>query len=307
VNPLATRLGKQQAETFHHLVAMMLYLCKRVRPDIHTAVAFLCTRVSAPDEDDYKKLARCVKYLRLFPDLKLTLEVNPNRVIEWWVDASFAVHPDMKGHTGAVMTMGKGAVQTMSTKQKINTKSSTESELVGVDDSMPAVMWTRHFLMAQGFQVADNVIHQDNQSAILLERNGRRSSGKRTRHIEIRYFFITDKIAQQQVRVEYCPTEEMNADPFTKPLQGTAFRRFRHRMLNLPGEFDTRDGSSQECVGEADMGSHESGSRTRSGRPPSGDDEGPIVNQQGRIDDPSDGWTRVEFKKRKFGENKPIG
>jgi hypothetical protein len=160
--------------------------------------------------------------------------------------------------------------------------------------------------MAQGFQVTDNVIYQDNQSAILLERNGRRSSRKRTRHIKIRYFFITDKIAQQHVRVEYCPTEEMNADPFTKPLQGTAFRRLRHRMLNLPGEFNTHDGSSQECVGETERGSHGSGSRTRSGQP-SADDEGPTVNQQGRVNDPSDGWTRVEFKKRKIGGNKPIG
>ena len=62
---------------------------------------------------------------------------------------------------------------------------------MGADDSMPTVMWVRHFLEAQGFQPSDNVVYQDNQSAILLEKNGRRSSGKKTRHIEIRYFFIT--------------------------------------------------------------------------------------------------------------------
>jgi hypothetical protein len=138
VDPEGRKLGKQQAETFHHLVAMMLYLCKWVRPDIHTTVAFLCSRVSAPDEDDSKKPASISK---IIPDLKLTLEVNPNRVVEWWKDASFAVHPDMKGHTRAMMTMGKGAMHTISTKQKINTKSLTESELVGVDDSMLMVRW----------------------------------------------------------------------------------------------------------------------------------------------------------------------
>ena len=80
------------------------------------------------------------------------------------------------------------------------------------------------------------MIYQDNQSAILLERNEKKSSEKGTRHIDIRYYFITDQIQQQQVRVEYCPTKEMNADPFTKPLQGSLFRKFRNRMLNLDEE-----------------------------------------------------------------------
>ncbi len=91
----------------------------------------------------------------------------------------------MKSHTGAILTMGKGGVYAMSTKQKINTKSSTEAELVGVDDGMPMVLWTRNFLKNQGYNVADNVVYQDNLSAILLERNGCASSGRRTRHIDI--------------------------------------------------------------------------------------------------------------------------
>ena len=122
----------------------------------------------------------------------------------------------------------------MSTKQKINTKSSTEAELVGVHDSMPMVLWTRHFMEAQGYSVTDNVVYQDNQSAILLERNGRASSGRRTRHIDIRYFFASDRIARGELRVEYCPTSDMVADFFTKPLQGGLFRKFRAMILNLP-------------------------------------------------------------------------
>ena len=140
----------------------------------------------------------------------------------------------MKSHTGAVFTMGKGAAYTMSTKQKINTESSTEAELVGVDDALPNVLWIRRFLTAQGFTVNDNVVYQDNQSAILLERNGQKSSGKRTRHIDIRYYFITDRIANKEVRVEYCPTDDMTSDTLTKPLQGTKFRQYQQRMLNLP-------------------------------------------------------------------------
>jgi hypothetical protein len=99
----------------------------------------------------------------------------------------------MRSHTGAVMSLGKGAVYGMSSKQKLNTKSSCEAELVGVDDAIPKVLWTQQFLKEQSIEVTDNVVYQDNQSAILLEKNGTRSSGKRTRHLGIRYFFITDK------------------------------------------------------------------------------------------------------------------
>ena len=105
-NPDANKLGSADAELFHHLVAKLLYLCKRVRPDIMTAVAFLTTRVSSPDQDDYNKLARCIKYLRGSKDLHLSLEADRDVTLKWWVDASFAVHKDMRSHTGAMVTLG---------------------------------------------------------------------------------------------------------------------------------------------------------------------------------------------------------
>ena len=68
------------------------------------------------------------------------------------MDAAFAVHPDMKSHTGAIMTMGGGAIQTiLSSKQKMNTRSSTEAELVAVDDVIAQILWTLRFLKAQGY------------------------------------------------------------------------------------------------------------------------------------------------------------
>ena len=120
-----------------------------------------------------------------------------------------------------------------STKQKLNTRSSTEAEVVGINDFMPAVCWTRYFLQAQGYQVNDNLVYQDNQSAILLEKNGKASSSKRTKHINIRYFFITDRINSGEVSVEWCPTEEMIGDFATKPLQGALFRKFRDLIMGI--------------------------------------------------------------------------
>lgn len=139
----------------------------------------------------------------------------------------------MRSHTGGVLMLGKGATYATSTRQKLVTKSSTEAELVGVSDALPQVIWTRYFLEEQGYGVKDVVIYQDNKSAILLEQNDRASSGRRTRHINIWYFFINDRINNKEVRVEYCPTGEMISDFFTKPLQGSTFRKFRDLILNV--------------------------------------------------------------------------
>jgi hypothetical protein len=131
--------------------------------------------------------------------------------IKWWVDASYAVHPDMRSHTGGTMSLGKGSAISSSTRQKLNTRSSTEAELVGVNDIMSMILWTRNFLESQGYEVKDNVVYQDNESAILLEKNGQKSSTKRTRHLEIRYFFVTDNVKRGRLRIEYCPTGDMIA------------------------------------------------------------------------------------------------
>jgi len=228
----AQPLDTHGADQFHSLTAKLLFLGKRARPDIQTPIAFLCTRVSKPDTDDYKKLTRVVRYLRGTPTLCLTLEADDLQVIWWWVDASFGVHTDMRSHTGATMSLGKGAVYSTSTRQKLNTKSSTEAELVGVDDAMPIILWTRQFMEGQGYTVKDNIVYQDNQSSMLLEKNGQMSSSKRTRHINIRYFFVTDRVRGKQLSIEYCPTGDMWADVFTKPLQGAAFAKFRQLILN---------------------------------------------------------------------------
>ena len=233
VNDDAELLNNDNARKFHHLVATLLYLAKKTRPDIQVAISFLCTRVQSPTIDDWKKLGRCIRYLSTTRDMPLTLEVDRSGVIQWWVDASYAVHPNMRSHTGATLTLGKGSPYSLCGKQKINTRSSTEAELVGVNDAMALILWTRLFIQSQGYTIKDNVVYQDNQSAILLENNGKRSSSKRTRHIEIRYFFITDNVRRQNMRIEYCPTDEMRADFMTKPLQGAAFRKFRQEIMNL--------------------------------------------------------------------------
>ena len=227
------KLSPVKAKAFHNIVAKALYVMKRARPDISVAIAFLTTRVRQPDQDDWDKLSHLMKYLRGTKDLPLILGADGTGIVKWFVDASFAVHPNMRSHSGGAVTLGRGCPIVTSTKQKLNTMSSTESELVGVDDLMPSVLWTRNFLKAQGYKVTENLLYQDNKSAILLEKNGKASSSKRTRHIAIRYYFVTDRIAKGELTVEWCPTADMIADFMTKPLQGALFRKFRDIVMGI--------------------------------------------------------------------------
>ena len=235
-------LDEKRADLFHRLTAQMLFVSQRGRPDLRTAVSFLTKRVHDPDEDDYKKLARAIKYIRRTKFLKMRIGATHLDQNHWFIDGAFAVHDDMKGHTGGYMTFGKGMVDGMSRTQKINTTSSTECEVVGIHDEMPAILWTRYFLEAQGYPLKPSIIHQDNLSAKLLETNGRASSSKRTRHMNIRYFFVADVLKRKHIDIVYCPTDEMIGDFFTKPLGGAKFRRFRNIIMNLDqDEYGTVD------------------------------------------------------------------
>ena len=119
------------------------------------------------------KLGKVIHYLKSTKNDVLTLKADDTRIIKWHVDVSFAVHNDFKSHTGGIMTLGAGAIQTVSTKQKVNTKSSTEAELVSLDDLISKVMWTKLFLEAQGYNIKENIIYIDNQSSMRLEMNGK--------------------------------------------------------------------------------------------------------------------------------------
>ena len=120
---LRTRQGK-----FCYTVAQLLFLCKQARPDIEPLVLFLTTRIKELDKDDWGKLKHGFGYLKDTRCLKRHMQANSLSMIRWWVDASYAVHYNCKGHTRAMMSMGKSTTVNISRKHKLNTGSSTKSE-----------------------------------------------------------------------------------------------------------------------------------------------------------------------------------
>ena len=153
----------------------------------------------------------------------------------------------MRSHTGAMLTFGKGAVFSLSNKQKVNSTSSTVEEIIGVDDAMNFVMWVKLFIEQQvqnlphdsivkKLGAKPSVLQQDNTSSIRLEVNGKQSSTKRTRHINIQYFYVTDKVKSGDVVIVYHPTKEMVSDYLTKPLNGSPFKSHRNTIMGLTEE-----------------------------------------------------------------------
>jgi hypothetical protein len=161
-------------------------VAKRARPDILLAVSFLTTRVKEPDTDDRKKVLCVLGYLGETLKYHFTLHCSDIKKLTWYIDGSYASHSDMRGQSGAVLVAGGCSVLFRSNKQKVNTRSSTETELIAVDDVLPTVQWTKHFMRDQGYDL-ETEIREDNQSTILLMKNGRLLSGKRTKHLDIRY------------------------------------------------------------------------------------------------------------------------
>ena len=155
--------------------------------------------------------------------MPLILLADSLTLSRWWVDAAYAVHDDCRGHTGAGMSFGQGMALSYSWKHKINTKSSTEAELVGVDDLLGYILWARYFMVEQGYDMEPSLLYQDNMSAILLETNGRASSSKRTKHIKVKYYLIKDKADRGEITIEHCPTEQMWMDINTKPSRELSF------------------------------------------------------------------------------------
>lgn len=224
-------LTTNMKESFHSVIAKLLYIAKRVRPDILTAVSFLTTRIQYPTDEDWCKLLRVLRYLNSTLKLGLILGSKSCVSISAFVDASYGVHADGKSHTGFGMSWGRGFFLARSGKQKIVTKSSTEAELVAVSDECSTVIGVRNFICSQGHsELGPVLLHQDNRSTMSIIGTGK-FTGRNTKHVNVRYFFIKDRVNGGDVELRYLTTEDMIADALTKPLQGALFRKHRDHML----------------------------------------------------------------------------
>lgn len=164
----AQKICKDRADIYHLIVAKLLWIMKRGRPDIELVVSFLCMRVSSPDVDNWGKLRQVLQYLnRTINKVRIIGASNPLGTTGY-IDTSYAVHVDMQRHTDGLVTIWIGIVHGKSSKQKINSKSSTESEVVGVNEYLSYLLWLCQFLEKQGYPTPPMSLMQDNQSVFRL-------------------------------------------------------------------------------------------------------------------------------------------
>jgi hypothetical protein len=226
-------VNDKRLKKFHSSVAKLLFASLRTRPDILTPVNFLTSRVKVATEADEKKLIRIGNYLNSTRGMGIRYVFATNDVVSLCasIDASFAVHVGAKSQSSNVIMMGGGPIFVKCGKQKIVTKSSHEAELVALSDGGSQVIWSRAFLIAQGYDMPAAIIYQDNQGTIASIMKGRPASD-RSRHVSVRYFWLKERIDSGEVDIQYLPTGEMVADLLTKPLQGDKFRELRDKLLN---------------------------------------------------------------------------
>ena len=228
-------LDKEKRETFHSVITKIIFIFTRSRPDVLPKVGLLVGRVREPNQRHWDKGRRVVRDFTCTRDLHLILAYDGLKICKWSVDATFTVNPDFKIHSGGLMMlskMGRG-MASGSTKQKLNTCSSTEAKMVSSDDFLTKIIWCKTFLGEQGIRLNQNILLQDNLSTKMLMEKGRISRKKISHTINIRYLSIKDYYEISELKIEHFPTDYMVGDFMIKPLQGLKFKNFRKLILGL--------------------------------------------------------------------------
>lgn len=223
-------LNNKKADIFKKYVAKTIWVEKRSRPDIEPTVSFLSRRVSKPTKDDWHKFKRLMCFIKLsVADVRV---IGADSLLEMLVmiDSSHAVHNNMRGHTGGITTFGTGVIDQKSSMQRMNTRSSTETEHVGTSEYLPKPIFIELFMNAQGYK-PKLTLAKDNESEIRMLTNGKASCSSNSKHVAIKFFWSTDRIKNGNIKVKYCPTDKMIADFMSKPLQGSLFKRFRNVIM----------------------------------------------------------------------------
>jgi hypothetical protein len=204
---------------------------KRVILDLETSVSFLMKRMSKSTNEDWNKLKHVLDFVKKTKSDERTIGAETLSQIWNFIDASHAVHENMRSHTGGLMSMGLGLIHGKSCSQTMNTKSTTESELVGVSEYLPYNVWFCNFMEEQGYQIKENILYQDNKSAILMEINGRNLCTVSSSNVNVRYFWVKDRVDQGKIKVWYLPTHLMLANFYTKHLMGKLFETMREYIM----------------------------------------------------------------------------
>jgi hypothetical protein len=227
-------LSTQRSEALHSIVAKVLYLGTRVRPDLLPVISFLSSRVSKSTDADWTKLRRMMSYLSATARYGLFYRYGGEVKLSAYVDASHGTHTcDGTGRTGIVITLAGNAICCKSSRQKIVTLSSTEAELVALIEGSNNVMWLRNLMSDLNLKdYGPTILYEDNTSTIGLVVN-EKTRQQRTRHLNCKYFAIRERIRDNCIVLKHLPGKEMPADILTKGVDVSTLKRLLPCMMHV--------------------------------------------------------------------------
>lgn len=214
---------------YRQAVGSLLYLSKCTRPDVTYAVNQVAKNMEKPTQEDWMKVKRIFRYLKGTIDYALTYARGESNQAIGYSDASYAMNEDRKSTSGYVFLMNGTAITWRSKKQPIVTTSSMEAEFIALASATKEALWIRKLENELLNETnVPTVIMEDNQACIRFSRDYVHSD--RSKHIDVRYYFIRERIERNEVKMIYCPTTEMIADALTKPLGPILFAKFASAM-----------------------------------------------------------------------------
>jgi transposase InsO family protein len=226
-------------DLYMQIVGTLLYATISTRPDISFAVQKLSRHMQTPLKRHMVAAERTLRYLSGTKELGLTFgrthQQTSNKqqlVVSAFADADWANDKvDRKSITGWVAKLCGDVISWASKKQRTVAQSTCEAELYAEAAAINEVLWLRGLLAELGLDVeTPSTIFGDNQSAIALSEHGVKS--ERTKHIDVKYHFITDEISKRVVTVKWVPSAEQQADIFTKALAAPVFELLRKKIMS---------------------------------------------------------------------------
>jgi hypothetical protein len=174
-----------------------------------------------------------LKYLNKTREEGLTLETtifNGKLKLFNMTDASYATRDKAKSQSGTTITLGKGSIYATTRKQKTTAQSASEAELIAAVDGAKTMVAMRNYLISRKYPVDKMVLFQDNKASQFIIDKGIQSA-KKMKHLEVKYFALTDYIDNGTLEVRRIDTENMVADMLTKPIVGERFDVLKNKLL----------------------------------------------------------------------------
>lgn len=230
-NKVEKEANRNEKYPYREVVGSLLYLTNKTRPDIAYAVNYGSRKIENPTDQDVQNVKQIMKYLKSTKEEGIIYKRKEDTFeLIAYSDADFAGDEETrKSTTGYVVYFGEGPISWCSRKQPIVALSSTEAEYIAAADCVKELLYLKS-LIEELLEIEVKVtLNVDNQSAIRIIKNGQ--FNRRSKHIDVRYHFISEKVNDGIIKIKYCATEEQIADIFTKPLGKCKFKKHKNCLV----------------------------------------------------------------------------